>query len=56
MNLEDYTPEQRATWTPRQRQWYAVWKNNESVQAGEALLASLMIIDAEVSDEESTGQ
>lgn len=52
MNLEDYTPEQRAEWHPRQRQWYAVWKNNASVQAGEALLASLMTIDAEVTNEE----
>jgi hypothetical protein len=50
MNLEDYTLEQRALWTPRQRQWHAAWKNG-SVQAGAALLESL-----EADDEESTGQ
>jgi hypothetical protein len=44
MNLEDYTPEQRAQWHPRQRQWYALWKNG-SAEAGAALLASMEIID-----------
>jgi hypothetical protein len=56
MNLEDYTPEQRATWTPRQRQWYAVWRNNSNAEVAQVLQESLMTIDAEVSDEESTGQ
>ena len=46
MNLEDYTAKQRATWSPRQRQWYAIWKNG-SAEAGAALLASLEISDEE---------
>jgi len=50
MNLEDYNEEQRALWTPRQRQWHAAWKNG-SAQAGAALLESL-----EAEHEESTGQ
>jgi hypothetical protein len=50
MNLEDYNEEQRALWTPRQRQWYGAWKNG-SAQAGAALLDSL-----EAEHEESTGQ
>jgi hypothetical protein len=48
MNLEDYTPEQRATWTPRQRQWYAVWRNNQDESLRKSLVASL-----EATDEES---
>lgn len=52
MNLEDYTQEQRATWTPRQRQWYAIWRNNQNESLKQALLESLTVIDAEVTDEE----
>ena len=48
MNLEDYTEEQRAAWTPRQRQWYAIWRNNQNESLKAALLQSL-----EATDEES---
>jgi hypothetical protein len=51
MNLEDYTEEQRAEWSPRQRQWYAVWRNNQNESLAKTLLLSL-----EAEDEESTGQ
>ena len=40
MRIEDLTQEQLDTLHPRQRQWYALWRNG-SVQAGELLQASL---------------